>query len=210
MRKIYTLLAFAILLGCRESSVNSNVNDDLLASVAKTEEQAKLVNKNKKDRMQIAQIGNTSPIGTLLNQDSVIISTKNFNGKLLVIDFWATWCSPCIDEAPKFKELEKKYENERIEFITVSVDDEFNYWKDYIVENNWKTDNYWFGMKETDPFFAFMYSEMEIRGAKKTLIGLPKYVILSPAGEILNNQSSKPSDPKFEEEIILMIEKHAS
>jgi thiol-disulfide isomerase/thioredoxin len=205
MIKIYLLFAITLIVGCKES----NERNDLIKSVAKTQEE--LEGKDvKENRMRMAEIGSISPIGKLTNLDSESISTKEFEGKLLVIDFWATWCSPCLDEAPIFKELEKKYESERIEFITVSIDDEFDYWREYILDSNWQTDNYWFGMKETEPFFSFIYSEMEIKGAKKILMGLPKYVIVSPDGIIINNQASKPSDPKFEQELKLIMKKYAS
>jgi len=206
MIKIYFTLTLALLLACKDTKINN----DAIASVAKTQEQIETENDEKKARMRIAEIGNMSPISTLLDQDSASISTEEFKGKIVVIDFWATWCSPCIDEAPKFKALEKQYENDKIEFITVSIDDEFTYWKAYILENDWQTNNYWFGMKETDPFFAYMYSEMEFRGETKTVVGLPKYVILSPTGKIAHNQAPKPSDPNLEEEIKLMLKKHAS
>ena len=150
------------------------------------------------------------PNGRILSQDSAVISIDKFKGKLLIIDFWATWCSPCLDEAPKFKELENKYENHKIEFITISVDDEFSYWREYVNEHNWQTDNYWLGMKENEPLFSYMYSEVEIDGKETVLIALPKYVIIAPDGTILNNQASKPSDPNFEQEIIQLIEKYVS
>jgi thiol-disulfide isomerase/thioredoxin len=206
MIKYWIIIGLIILLGCADKKPK----EELKGSVTKMEHQIKSEMEIKRDRMEIASIGNLAPEGYILDIDSIQNTTKYFEGKLLIIDFWATWCSPCIDEAPKFKELEKKYENEKIEFITVSVDDEYNYWKDYIIENSWQTDNYWFGMKESNQFFSYMYSEVEIDSTKTILIVLPKYVIISPKGKILNNQASKPSDPKFEEELKQLIKKHAT
>lgn len=206
MKRYWILSGLIILIGCADKKSK----DEIIGSVAKMEHQLKSEMELKRDRMKIAQIGNLAPEGYILNIDSIQKSTKDFEGKLLIIDFWATWCSPCIDEAPKFKELENEYENEKVEFITVSVDDEYKFWKDYILENSWETDNYWFGMKESNQFFSYMYSEVEIDSTKAILIALPKYVIISPRGKILNNQASKPSDPQFEEELKQLIKRHAT
>jgi thiol-disulfide isomerase/thioredoxin len=50
------------------------------------------------------------------------VSIKNLKGKVVVIDFWATWCGPCVAEMPKMKELYAQYHDQGVEFIGVSLD----------------------------------------------------------------------------------------
>jgi thiol-disulfide isomerase/thioredoxin len=50
------------------------------------------------------------------------VSIKNLKGKVVVIDFWAPWCGPCVADFPHMKELYTKYRDQGIEFIGVSLD----------------------------------------------------------------------------------------
>jgi thiol-disulfide isomerase/thioredoxin len=48
---------------------------------------------------------------------------SEYAGKILVLNFWATWCGPCREEMPMLNELARKYEG-RVAFLTASLDDE--------------------------------------------------------------------------------------
>ncbi len=50
------------------------------------------------------------------------VSMKDLKGKIVVIDFWATWCGPCIAEMPTMKKLYADYKDKGVEFIGVSLD----------------------------------------------------------------------------------------
>lgn len=50
------------------------------------------------------------------------INMKDLRGKVVVIDFWATWCGPCIAEMPHMKDLYATYKDKGVEFIGVSLD----------------------------------------------------------------------------------------
>jgi len=50
------------------------------------------------------------------------ISVKQLRGKVVVLDFWATWCGPCVAEMPEMKKLYAKYHDQGVDFIGVSLD----------------------------------------------------------------------------------------
>lgn len=50
------------------------------------------------------------------------VSSDQFKGKVVVLDFWATWCVPCIGEIPGYIELQKKYGAQGLVIVGVSVD----------------------------------------------------------------------------------------
>ncbi|MBC8389595.1 MAG: TlpA family protein disulfide reductase [Actinobacteria bacterium] len=65
----------------------------------------------------------TSGDFTLMDLDGNEISLSDFNGKILILNFWATWCPPCREEIPNFVEVYNEYESKDVQFIGVSNED---------------------------------------------------------------------------------------
>jgi uncharacterized protein (TIGR03067 family) len=76
----------------------------------------------KSDRHQRESIGKPFKLEFTDAVNGRTVSTSKLNGKILVIDFWATWCGPCVAEVPHLKELYAKYNDQGVEFIGVSLD----------------------------------------------------------------------------------------
>lgn len=78
------------------------------------------------------------------------ISMKNLKGKVVVIDFWATWCPPCVAEMPSMKKLYAEYHDRGVEFIGVSLDNPkeeggLDDLKKYVKENEIRWPQYYQG-----------------------------------------------------------------
>jgi len=62
------------------------------------------------------------------------VSLSTFKGKVLILDFWATWCIPCRTEIPDFVALQAKYRDRGLQVLGVSVDDTVEKLKPYVAE----------------------------------------------------------------------------
>lgn len=54
--------------------------------------------------------------------DGNIIKLSKLKGKVVIVNFWATWCGPCVREIPDFVELYKQYKDKGLEIVGISID----------------------------------------------------------------------------------------
>jgi thiol-disulfide isomerase/thioredoxin len=60
---------------------------------------------------------------TRLNDDSGTLQPiEQWRGKILVVNFWATWCQPCREEMPSFSRLQTKYADHSVQFVGIALD----------------------------------------------------------------------------------------
>lgn len=69
------------------------------------------------------QEGTKAPAFTLKNLDGKSVKLSDFKGKVLIIDFWATWCPPCKAEIPDFIDLYKTYQKKGLVILGIALDD---------------------------------------------------------------------------------------
>ena len=62
------------------------------------------------------------PLNTLITGDGSEITLADKRGKVVLVNFWATWCAPCVVEMPYLNELQGRYGSDEFEVITISMD----------------------------------------------------------------------------------------
>ncbi|MEQ7798919.1 TlpA disulfide reductase family protein [Pedobacter sp. ASV1-7] len=113
---------------------------------------------------------------------------KDFRGKYLIIDFWASWCGPCRQEIPHLKEVYKKYKDKGLEILAVSVDAKQDAWKKAMAEERmtWPQIN----AQESKPVMAqYLFS------------GIPYLVVVDKEGNIIEKNVRGESLDKALEKI---------
>lgn len=68
--------------------------------------------------------GDTRPTPTFSLQtlDGETFHSQALDGNVAVVDFWATWCKPCVDEIPEYNSLYEKYRGQNFKFISITLD----------------------------------------------------------------------------------------
>lgn len=65
----------------------------------------------------------TAPSWKLTDLDGKPLSSADFKGKVVVVDFWATWCPPCVHEIPGYIEFQKKHGGDKVTIVGLSLDE---------------------------------------------------------------------------------------
>jgi len=134
-----------------------------------------------------------APDFTLARLDGGELRLSSYRGKVVLLDFWATWCVPCREETPHFVELEKKYGGQGFEIIGVSMDD------------------------SPDPVRAFdqqfhinypvVMGTADVGSAYGGVLGLPIAFLIDPSGHIYAKHMGATDSAVFENEITSLLEK---
>jgi cytochrome c biogenesis protein CcmG/thiol:disulfide interchange protein DsbE len=70
----------------------------------------------------IVEVGDTAPNFSITTSAGDQMTPRNFGGKVLVLNYWASWCAPCVEEAPSLNEFAKTLKDSGVVVLGVSVD----------------------------------------------------------------------------------------
>jgi thiol-disulfide isomerase/thioredoxin len=118
--------------------VNQQAELELMNVLADSLQKAYPENKYVKDYLTLmAELnklpaGSVSPEISLNTIDGKPLSLSSFRGKIVLVDFWASWCAPCRRENPQLVEIYKKYKNQNFEIFGVSLDENIAAWKNAV------------------------------------------------------------------------------
>lgn len=122
------------------------------------------------------------------NHKGGVTSLDDFKGKYVYIDFWATWCGPCLAEGPSFDKVEKQYHGKIIVFIGISTDKvkDHDKWRKMVSDRNMGG----IQLLADKGAYSEFYSEYGITS-------IPRFILIDPEGNIVSANAPRPSDPKL-------------
>jgi thiol-disulfide isomerase/thioredoxin len=147
----------------------------------------------KSPEVNLSLVKQKDGIETVANEVLNRISNKS-KGKVIYLDFWATWCGPCLMEFEYSKKLAKMYEGKNIEFVYLCVKSKKEDWQNKIRDYSLNGNQY-----------LLDDSEYDILSQKFQIIGIPHYVLIDKNGNIIDKNAPHPSSG---DELLRMINKY--
>ena len=118
MSKKVLLTVFAAIAAVIIAFTGYNMNQMLQEEIAISVPQAMAIPVIEKDD---GIIGSSRPDFSLPDVAGEVRNIAEWDGKVIAINFWATWCPPCIKEIPEFVELQHKYQSQGLQFIGIAL-----------------------------------------------------------------------------------------
>ena len=130
---------------------------------------------------------------TLKDVNGNEVKLSSFKGKVILLDFWATWCGPCKVEIPWFIEFQQKYKAKGLVVVGISSDDTIDKLKPFVAENKM---NYVIlqGLGRDDVHDAF-----------GPIWGLPTTYLISRDGKLCKKHMGLAAKEQFEKEILGLL-----
>ena len=129
--------------------------------------------------------GELSPDFKYEDSKGKVHSLSELRGKYVLIDFWASYCQPCKEELPCWKELIRKFKKEKIAFVTISIDYSREDWLEALKKEKLESLNLIIDNKDISFVIAYCVET------------IPRYVLLDKEGKIINLYMPRPSDPQM-------------
>ena len=131
---------------------------------------------------QVLPEGAEVPYFSLPAMDSTYYEPKSFQGQVVLINFWATWCKPCYQEFEHENALVERFADEPVAIVNICVDSQPDKWQEVVRKYKLKTLN----LKASDNWNNLLKERFDINA-------LPHSVLIDQNGKIVDNKCLRPS-----------------
>jgi peroxiredoxin len=175
-------LAVVIVGGCSKSSPKA---------AAKTEEH-KAVPFDLK-----AAVGKPAPVFSLKDADGKAVAPADYKGKVVLLDFWATWCGPCKVEIPWFIDFERQFKDQGFAVLGVSMD-----------EDGWTAIKPYVATMKMN--YRVLLGNDDVSAAYGGLDALPTTLLIDRQGKIASvHEGVSMGKEEFKDAIVQLLSSHS-
>lgn len=136
-------------------------------------------------------VGSPAPDWTLKTPEGKSVSLSELRGKVVVLDFWATWCLPCVRAMPGVQKLHERFKGKPVAVFGVNVG-----------ERTWYANPVAF-MKQRGCTYGLLLGGGNVAQAYR-VVGIPTFYVIGPDGKVLH--ASAGYDPSAEDAFVRLIE----
>jgi thiol-disulfide isomerase/thioredoxin len=119
------------------------------------------------------------------------LNTANYKGKVVLINFWAAWCTPCAEEVPQFIALQKKYQDQGLQVIGFSVEDDAADLRDFY--------------RKYQMNYPVVPSDLKIADAFGGVLGLPTTFVIGRDSRIHSKHNGATNFAALEQEVVALL-----
>ena len=110
-------------------------------------------------------------------------SLSDFKGSYVYVDTWATWCGPCKVELPHLEDLQERFKDDNITFISISIDKNYEDWKNMVTDKNMM------GVQ------LIAQDELQKQLTESyNISAIPRFILIDKEGQIINSNAPRPSE----------------
>lgn len=153
-----------VLARLEKEMPTSSYTKEFKAQYAAIEDQLKAIDEQKR-RESSTQIGAVATDLAYANPDGKILKLSSLRGKVVLVDFWASWCGPCRRENPTVVAAYNKYKDKGFDIYSVSLDQDANRWKNAIQQDGLIWSNHVSDLKGWQSEAAAKYAVQSIPAA---------------------------------------------
>jgi thiol-disulfide isomerase/thioredoxin len=139
--------------------------------------------------------GQIAPDFQLLDVNGNPVSLSDYDGQVRLVDFWATWCAPCREEVPMFKEFHEQYGPRGFTLLAISMDDDEALVEEFVAEH--------------DIPYPNLLGNEEIERTFGPIVGYPMAFLLDRDGTIVKRFVGAKPREVLEDQIRELLEPEA-